>query len=110
MLYCTLDIPLLNVLNPEALVTKAVATYLSEKRLLESHLSTEPMEGDQPTPAISVEPGTPMQSKDVPTVPQVEVTNDEEGSGPLGSTSSLSDQLLTKVSTASDVNVMCSDS
>ena len=103
MCYCTLDIPLLTVLNPEALVTKAVATYLSEKRLLESHLSTEPIEGDLPTPAISVEPSTPMLSRDTPTVPQVEVTNDE-GSGPLGSASSLSDQLLTKVSTASDIS------
>ena len=97
---CSPDIPLLNVLNPETLVTKAVATYLSEKRLLESHLSTEPMDGDQPTPVISVELSTPVLPTVPSTIPQVEVTNDEE-SGPLGSASTLPDQLLTKVSVSS---------
>ncbi len=100
MLYLLLpsDLPMLHVLNPENLVTKAVGIYLSEKRLLESQLSTGSMETEQPTTPLSVEAFT-MPSDPPPSAePSLEETN-EEGCPRLGSEINLSESLVSQVNT-----------
>ena len=82
---------MLHVLNPEDLVTKAVGTYLSEKRVLESQLSTGSVDTEDPTPpppATSVEAVTPPM--DAPL--------SEESCPRLGSEINLSEDLVSKVS------------
>ncbi len=93
---------MLRVLNAENLVTKAVGKYLSEKRLLESQLSTESVsDEDTPiVPVVSVEPPfTPLP--DTPSVaqPVEEAMNEAKGdSSPLlGSESALSENLVSQV-------------
>ncbi len=95
---------MLRMLNAEDLVTKAVGTYLSEKRLLESQLSTESVPNDETplVPEVSVEPPctTPLLDPPSSIEPIEEVTNEaNEDSGPLlGSESVLSENLVSQVS------------
>ncbi len=91
---------MLHVLNPEDLVTKAVGTYLSEKRVLESQLSTGSMDTEDPTPpppATSVEALTSPMDAPLSAEPSQEATN-EESCPRLGSEINLSEDLVSKVS------------